>query len=126
MDSSRLPFSVKFDWAELRDMLFRSPTSIDFQTYYFLRGSGRQNLFAGSEKVGDDKSRQLLLLSELKVLSRSELLDRLLLRLIGEKFWVPKFGGVRSFFGAGLFSEMNIDWLTLPLSLGTGMLTALN
>lgn len=126
MDSSRLPFSVKCDCAELRDMLFRSPTSIDFQTYYFLRGSGRRNLFAGSEKVGDDKSRQLLLLSELKVLSRSELLDRLLLRLIGEKFWVPKFGGVRSFFGAGLFSEMNIDWLTLPLSLGTGMLTALN
>lgn len=72
--SSKFVFSVSAARVEFWERVFCSiPTSIDFQTYYFLRISGLRNLTIGSG-TDRDKSTQLLLLSELKVLSKSELL----------------------------------------------------
>jgi len=66
------------------------------------------------------------LLSELKVLSRSELLKRLLFKLRGEKVWAAKLGGGVNFLGGRFKSEINIDWHTLPFYLGLGIFTVLN
>lgn len=84
IDSRIFVFSVKMAWFEFWERVFCNiPISIDFHTYYFLRISGLRNLIIGSG-TEDDKSTQLLLLSELNVLSRSELLERLLFKFRGE------------------------------------------
>ena len=101
--------------------LWKSPISADLQTSYFLRyfsrWGGRRDRFPWSDSRGGFRSTQLVLLSELNVLSRSELLDWLL-ELTGTKEGLVKSAVPLSLRGGMFKSEMIIEWQTLPFSRG--------